>query len=121
MEAGQLHPLRPANAAGGVHQRGRPSGHPPDSNVFDPIRAGTSAGGPVPTMPVAPAARLEVVGGPDPESVDPALRHVLRGVAVYEDVVELDLHVRVQEPVQAGGPVVDLPALDGLVVQVQVA
>src|SRR5262249_27619307 len=66
-------------------------------------------------------SRAEVVGGPDAHSVDPALDHVLRGVAALEDVVELDLHVRVEEPVQPGGKVVEAAPLDGLVVQVEVA
>src|SRR5262245_2058643 len=65
--------------------------------------------------------RSEVARGPDAEAVDPPLGHVLLAVPVREHVVELELHVRVQEPVQAERPVVHLAAPDGLVVQVEVA
>src|SRR5262249_32557322 len=80
--------------------------------------ARVASGGPV-TCRQTPCS--EVVRRPHPDAVDPAVDDPLRRVAVLGDVVELDFHVRVEEPVQAQRPVVDVPALDTLVVEVEVA
>src|SRR5204862_7142767 len=62
----------------------------------------------------------EVVGPADAEAADPGRGHP-RLVAPLEDRVELHLHVRVPEPVEARRPVVDGSAPNRLVVQVEVA
>src|SRR5947209_681273 len=64
--------------------------------------------------------RSEVVGPADPDPADPR-RVNPRLIPPLQDVIELHLHVRVPEPVQPGRPVVDRPAPDHLVVQVEVA
>src|SRR5262249_9009014 len=62
----------------------------------------------------------EIVGRAHAEARDPARRHA-GNIAVLGDAIELHLHVRVEVPVQADGPVVDLTALDRLVVEVEEA
>src|SRR5262249_6828148 len=61
----------------------------------------------------------EVVGGPEADPIDPRRRGA-RLVAVLGNVVELQLHVRVQVPVQADRLVLERPSLGGLVVQIRV-
>src|SRR5205814_279591 len=61
----------------------------------------------------------EVVRRPDPNPVDPARCHAGHA-AVLGDVIALDLHVRVDVPVHAECPIVELAALDAFIIQVQV-
>src|SRR5262249_49223640 len=40
---------------------------------------------------------------------------------VLRNVIQLTFHIRVEEPVQADGPIIDPSSLDGLVIQIEVA
>ena len=64
--------------------------------------------------------RSEIARHTDSPAVDPAVAQVAaeRRVAMRQHVVELDLHVGVPEPVQAGSHVVQNPAVEPVVVEI---
>src|SRR5262245_6495264 len=65
---------------------------------------------------------LKVMGEPDSPAVDPAIACVTGQGSIPKrgDIVELDFHVRVEEPTHAGGAIVQDAPVDAVVIEIEV-